>query len=168
MSSICNELRRTMSAISLIALSIEAMPPSDDQLLAHCPSGYGTMSDKEPLVDLKADIETALLVQGADDRMQRSLCGKIGVALLVFVSTLIAHLAVLIGIQLAFLQRAADPRFAVLLGVGMGHHGRASGGPAADHLQDRFHCRRNPGHRRIPVRGRDLDPCRRGRRKRRA
>ena len=52
----------------------------------------------------------------------------------------------------------------VLLGVGVGDHRRLARGAAADHHQDGVFRRRNAGHRRIPVRTRDLDPCRRARR----
>ena len=48
-------------------------------------------------------------------------------------------------------QPAVDPHFAILLGLGMGNHGRASGGSSADHHEDHFLRRGNARHRRIPV-----------------
>ena len=61
-------------------------------------------------------------------------------------------------------QPAGDPRRPVLLGVGVGDDRRAAGGAAADHHQDDIFGRRNARHRRIPVRARHADPCRRARR----
>ena len=48
-------------------------------------------------------------------------------------------------------QPAFDPRFAVLLGLGVGNDRRASGGAAADHHEDDLLRGRYAGHRRIPV-----------------
>ena len=64
-------------------------------------------------------------------------------------------------------QPAADPGFAVVLGLGVGHDGGAAGRAAADHFQDGFRRGGNARHRRIPVRGRNADPRRRRGRKRR-
>ena len=54
-----------------------------------------------------------------------------------------------------------DPGLAELLGVGLGDDRRAAGRSAADHHEDDLLGRGHAGHRRIPVRARDFDPCRR-------
>ncbi len=48
-------------------------------------------------------------------------------------------------------QPAVDPRVAVLLGLGVGHHRCASRGSAADHHEDDLLGGGNPRYRRIPV-----------------